>query len=62
MRLYVSNPNKFGKPSPKEDYIPISVTGEDDLGRIVYHFNAGLSFQDKRLVPLMMRRALKSRA
>ena len=62
MRLYVSGKDKFGRLSAKDDYVKISVVGEDDSGRMLYHFNAGLSFQDERLVNLIMRKALKSRA
>ena len=61
MRLYASEKDKFGRLSAKGDYVKISVVGEDDSGRMLYHFNAGLSFQDERLVNLIMRRALKSR-
>ncbi len=62
MKLYVSEKDKFGRLSAKKDYVKISVVGEDDSGRMLYHFNAGLSFQDERLVNLIMRKALKSRA
>jgi hypothetical protein len=61
MRLYASEKDKFGRLSAKGDYVKISVVGEDDSGRMLYHFNAGLSFQDERIVPIIMRRALKSR-
>jgi hypothetical protein len=61
MRLYVSEKDKFGRLSAKNDYVRMSVVGEDDSGRMLYHFNAGLSFQDERIVPLMLRKALKNK-
>jgi hypothetical protein len=62
MKFYVSERDKFGKLSAKDDNVKISVVGEDDSGRMLYHFNAGLSFQDERIINLMLRRALKSKA
>lgn len=61
MKLYVLGKDKFGKKSEKDDYVGISVVGEED-GRMVYQFNANLAFVDKRIVPLMIKKALKSRS
>ncbi len=60
MKLYVSGREKFGKKSEKEDYVGISIVGED-AGRTIYQFNANLAFVDRRIVPLMIKRALKCR-
>ena len=56
LELYLENPEKFGQLSAKDETMPMTIVGKDQVGGVFYKSTAPLSFQKSKLLDLMMRK------
>jgi hypothetical protein len=61
LELYLSNPEKFGALSAKGETMDMEVIARNDRGEVLYVLHAPLSFQQERLVDIVVRRAVPAR-
>ena len=61
LELYLSGKEKFGKLSEKGETVEMTVAAKNDDGRFLYLVTAPISFQQERIVDIMLKRALRSR-